>query len=88
MKIKVKKQTETFDEVEVKLPFYTKNGHYLNYKVISEDQALFVGNFSLAGYEVSLVSSERAFSEGYEQIDASEFEAIFDKVSNILNDLR
>jgi hypothetical protein len=88
MKIKVKKQAETFEEVEVKLPFYTKNGTYLNYKVISEEQALFVGDFPSAGYEISIVSIERALADGYEEIKTSEFEAIFDKVSNILKELR
>jgi len=88
MKFKITKTTESIEEVEVNLPIYVKNKHLLYYKVFSEEQALFVGAFAFAGGEINVVSSSIAFSEGYEQIEASEFEEVFDKVINELKKLR
>jgi hypothetical protein len=87
MNVKIKKSVESFEIIEVTLPFYTRRGERLFYKVLNEDDALEVGDFQFAGFQIAVVGVESAIID-YVKIDAAEFDAAFDKVNTALNILR
>ena len=86
MKIQLEKNEKTFQEIEVKLPYFTSqcSGKY-QYKVISETECIEVAIGSdYIRPRIVLQPVSTAFSDGYEISTAREYHEAFEKVQLIL----
>lgn len=78
--MKIKKQITTTEEIEISLPYFSKNiCHW--YKIISDDMAIQVlfSDYRICG-NVNLVNSSLAFNDDNEQCTEEEFNEKFDLV--------
>lgn len=83
MKLEIKK--ELIEYVEVELPFY-KKGICHWYKVYQEDRCLRVCDLN-NHEEIGLINNDCAFMST-EDCTKEEFDQAYEKISNLLNDLR
>ncbi len=86
MKRTITHVTKTTEEVEVNLPYFSKDKNGNLYKVVSEEKTVAVQN---SNYVTSIqvyegIRKDVAFEPECEQIDESEFKQQFEKVLGFL----
>ena len=82
IKIKVQREVKTEEEVEVKLPYYSKSAAFY-FKVISAEESIRTCNIGVFGIDVVVTRAKYAFDDTKE-ITAEEFYAELKKVSKLI----
>jgi hypothetical protein len=82
IKIKVQREVKTEEEVEIKLPYYSKSPAFY-FKVVSADEAIRTCNIGVFGIDIVVTNAKYAFDHATE-ITAEEFYAELKKVSKLI----
>lgn len=83
MKLEITQITKS--EIEVNLPCYVKSKQgMVYYYVKNEQETIEVFDSVYTGNSIKQVHTSNAFQDGWQLIDKSEFETIFNKVLNNL----
>lgn len=85
--IEVTQRIESKGNLEIELPYYTRNGNAV-YKVYSNNRCLLAWKSDISeNNQLEQQNISLAFMEGWEEITAEIFNEQYEKVINVLNSI-